>query len=84
VNAELCKRAAEKVGNPNILVNLISRRVRQLNSGGGGLSRTRISDVGHLGAADIALRELLEDKIGWEMPEPVELVRPHPKKRKKR
>ena len=81
MNAELCKRAAEKVGNPNILVNLISRRVRQLNSGGGGLSRPLISDVGNLGAADIALRELLEDKIGWEMPEPVELVRPQPKKR---
>jgi hypothetical protein len=40
--------------------------------------------VGNLGAADIALRELLEDKIGWEMPEPEELVRPQPKKRKKR
>ena len=68
MNAELCKRAAEKVGNPNILVNLISRRVRQLNSGGGGQCRPLISDVGNLGAADIALRELLEDKIGWEMP----------------
>jgi DNA-directed RNA polymerase subunit omega len=84
VNAELCKRAAEKVGNPNILVNLISRRVRQLNAGGGGLSNPLIADAGNLGAADIALRELLEDKIGWDMPEPVELVRPQPKKRKKR
>jgi len=84
VNAELCKRAAEKVGNPNVLVNLISRRVRQLNSGGGGACRPLIADVGNLGAADIALRELLEDKIGWEMPEPIELVRPAPKKRKKR
>ena len=84
MNAELCRRAAEKVGNPNVLVNLISRRVRQLNSGGGGLSRPLIADAGNLGAADIALRELLEEKIGWEMPEPVELVRPHPKKRKKR
>jgi len=84
VNAELCRKAAEKVGNPNILVNLISRRVRQLNSGGGGLSRPLVTDVGNLGAADIALRELLEEKIGWEMPEPIELVRPHPKKRKKR
>jgi DNA-directed RNA polymerase subunit omega len=84
VNAELCKRAAEKVGNPNILVNLISRRVRQLNSGGGGLCRPLIADAGNLGAADIALRELLEEKIGWEMPEAVELVRPQPKKRKKR
>jgi len=56
VNAELCKRAAEKVGNPNVLVNLISRRVRQLNSGNGGLCRPLVSDVGNLGVADIALR----------------------------
>jgi DNA-directed RNA polymerase subunit omega len=84
VNAELCKRAAEKVGNPNILVNLLSRRVRQLNAGGGGLNRPLISDVGNLGVADIALREILEDKMGWEVPELVELVRPQAKKRKKR
>ena len=84
MNAELCKKAADKVGNPNVLVNLISRRVRQLNSGGGGLSRPLVSDAGNLGAADVALRELMEEKIGWEMPEPVELVRPQPKKRKKR
>lgn len=84
MNAELCKKAAEKVGNPNVLVNLISRRVRQLNSGGGGLSRPLITDAVHLGVADIALREILEDKIGWEMPEPVELVRPQTKKRRKR
>ena len=84
MNAELCKRANEKVGNPNVLVNLISRRVRQLNSGGGGQCRPLITDVGNLGAADIALRELLEDKIGWEMPEPAEVVRPHSRKRKKR
>ena len=37
MNAELAKKAAEKVGNPNVLINLISRRVRQLNSGNGGL-----------------------------------------------
>jgi DNA-directed RNA polymerase subunit omega len=84
VNAELCKKAAEKVGNPNILVNLISRRVRQLNSGGGGLSRPLVSETTNLGAADIALREILEDKIGWEMMEPVELIRPQAKRRGKR
>lgn len=66
-----------------MLVNLISRRVRQLNSGGGGLSRPLVADTTNLGAADIALRELIEDKIGFEMPELVELVRPTPKKRKK-
>jgi DNA-directed RNA polymerase subunit omega len=84
MNAELCKKAAEKVGNPNVLINLVSRRVRQLNSGGGGLNRPLISDVGNLGAADIALREIIEEKIGWEMPEITELVRPQSKKRKKR
>ena len=83
MNAELTKKALEKVGNPNILINLVSRRVRQLNSGAGGMSRPLISDVGNLGAADIALTEIIEDKIGFEMPELVELVRPTPRKRKK-
>jgi len=36
------------------------------------------------GMADIALQEILQEKIGWEMPELTELVRPQPKKRKKR
>jgi DNA-directed RNA polymerase subunit omega len=84
MNAELAKKAAEKVGNPNVLVNLVSRRVRQLNSGGGGLARPLINDVGNLGAADIALREIIEEKIGWEMPEITELVRPQSKKRRKK
>jgi DNA-directed RNA polymerase subunit omega len=84
MNAELCKKANEKVGNPNVLVNLVSRRVRQLNSGAGGMSRPLIDNVGNLGAADIALREIIEDKIGWDMPEIVALVRPVAKKRKKR
>ena len=84
MNAELCKKAAEKVGNPNVLVNLISRRVRQLNSGGGGMNRPLISNVGNLGVADIALREIIEDKMGWELPELVELIRPQAKKRRKK
>jgi len=84
LNAELCKKALEMVGNPNILVNLISRRVRQLNSGAGGLSRPMVADAANLGIADIALLEIIEDKMGWELPEPVELVKPAPKRRKRR
>ncbi len=83
MNAELTKKALEKVGNPNVLVNLVSRRVRQLNSGGGALSRPLVGDVGNLGAADIALREIIEEKIGFDMPEVVDLNRPLGKKRKK-
>ena len=84
MNAELTKKALEKVGNPNVLVNLISRRVRQLNSGAGGLSRPMVADAANLGIADIALLEIIEDKMGWELPEPVELVKPAPKRRKRR
>ena len=84
MNAELAKKALEKVGNPNVLVNLISRRVRQLNSGTGKLGRPLVADTGNMGAADIALLEIIEDKMGFEMPELVELTRPVAKKRKKR
>jgi DNA-directed RNA polymerase subunit omega len=82
LNAELTRKALEKVGNPNVLVNLISRRVRQLNSGAGAMSRPLV-EPGHMGAADIALTEIIEEKIGFEMPEIAELVRPVGKKRKK-
>ena len=83
MNADLVKKALEKVLNPNILVNLISRRVRQLNSGGGRASRPLIADVANLGAADIALREIAEGKMGWEMPEIIALARPTGKRRKR-
>jgi DNA-directed RNA polymerase subunit omega len=83
LNAELTRKALEKVGNPNVLVNLVSRRVRQLNSGSGAMSRPLVAEVGNLGAADIALMEIIEEKIGFEMPEVTELTRPVGKKRKK-
>ena len=83
MNAELCKRANEKVGNPNVLVNIVSRRVRQLNSGGGGMSRPLFDAPASMGLADIALTEIIENKMGWELPEEVAAVRLIPKKRKK-
>ncbi len=66
MNSELMRTALEKLGNPNILVNLVSRRVRQLNGGGGGMGRPLVMDTGGMGAADIALVEIIEDKIHWE------------------
>lgn len=83
MNSELCRQALAKVGNPNVLINLVSRRVRQLNSGGGGLSRPLLHDTTGMGAADIALSEIIEEKMGWEMPEELQLLEPAPKKRKK-
>ena len=69
MNAELLRKAAEKVGNPNILVNLVSRRVRQLTAAGGTVSRPLLLETAGLGVADIALTELVEGKMGWELPE---------------
>jgi len=83
MNAILVKQALEVVINPNVLVNLISRRVRQLNAGGGGASRPLIANVANLGAADIALTEIIEGKMGWEMPEIIALTRPSGKRRKR-
>lgn len=83
MNAELCKRALEKVVNPNILVNLVSKRVRQLNSGGGASSRPLIADTGNMGAGDIALTELVEDRMGWERIESLPGEEPTPKRKRK-
>ncbi|HWV98545.1 MAG TPA: DNA-directed RNA polymerase subunit omega [Candidatus Acidoferrum sp.] len=83
MNALLVKKALEKILNPNILVNMVSRRVRQLTSGSGRVSRPLIAEVGNLGAADIALLEIIEDKMGFEIPEFIALTRPTGKNRKR-
>lgn len=82
LNPELCKKALEKVGNPNVLINLVSRRVRQLNSGGGSSSRPMVADIQGMGAADVALLEIIEEKMGWELPELAENERPTNGKKK--
>ena len=83
MNGELVKQALAKVLNANVLINMVSRRVRQLNAGGGGTSRPLVANVGNLGLADIALREIIEDKMGFEMPEIPVLTRLTAKNRKK-
>jgi hypothetical protein len=83
MNAELVKKALEKVLNPHVLVNMVSQRVRQLNSGCGGACNPMITNTANLGVADIALLEIIEEKIGFEMPEVVQLTRPTGRNRKK-
>ena len=76
MNAELVRQALVKVPNPHVLVNLVSRRVRQLNAGVGATSRPLVANAANLRVADIALLEIIEDKMGFDMPEIVELTRP--------
>ncbi|MEK9862992.1 MAG: DNA-directed RNA polymerase subunit omega [Verrucomicrobiota bacterium] len=66
MNSELVKQAMDRLINPNILVNLVSRRVRQLSTGGGGMSRPLIESEKPLGAADTALEEIIQEKIDFE------------------
>jgi DNA-directed RNA polymerase subunit omega len=65
VNSELVKQAMAKVENPNVLVNIISRRVRQLTAGGSS-GRPLIETPPGMGFADIALEELIEGKMDFE------------------
>jgi len=73
----------ETVLNPNVLINMVSQRVRQLNSGYGGACRPLVSDTGKLSMADIALTEIIEDKMSFEMPEVLALTRPTGRNRRR-
>jgi DNA-directed RNA polymerase subunit omega len=59
MKSELVYKAAEIIDDPQKLINLVSKRVRQLNSGRSPL----IPTVPSMGAADIALTEIIEGKI---------------------
>ena len=83
MNPELAKQALAKVGNPNVLRTVVSRRVRQLNAGGGGMGRPLVSDTANLGFGDIALLEIIHDKIGFEMPEANVLTEQKPKRKRR-
>ena len=83
MNTELVNKALRTVVNPNVLVNMVSQRVRQLNANGGGLSRPMVGDTQADSVADIALREIIEGKMEWTMPEIVRLSRPTGKNRKR-
>jgi DNA-directed RNA polymerase subunit omega len=81
LNSELCKKALERVGNPNVLVNVVSRRVRQL-TGGGPSGRPLVMDTAGLGAADVAMLELIEGKLDWEALDTTGLLETTKKKKK--
>jgi len=83
MNPELAKQALTKVGNPNVLVNIVSRRVRQLSAGGGGMGRPLVDDPGNLGFGDIALLEIIHDKVGFDLPELTVLTEVKPKRKRR-
>ena len=59
------QNALKIIDDPNILVNVVSRRVKQLKRG----SRPLVESLEKLSPEDIALREVIEAKINYEIPE---------------
>jgi hypothetical protein len=64
------------------MVNIVSRRVRQLTSGGPS-GRPLVTDTAGLGAADIAMLEVIEGKLDWELLEAAAVVEAAKTKKKK-
>ena len=62
MNAELVKAASEVITNQQILVNMVSRRVRQLSLG----HRPLVQYATGLREADIALTEIANGKLTFE------------------
>jgi DNA-directed RNA polymerase subunit omega len=62
MKANLVKAASEVIPNPQILVNMVSRRVRQLLLG----HRPLVEYAPGLREADIALTEIANGKLAYE------------------
>jgi len=67
---EYLKAALLKIDDPHILINLVSRRVKQLRRG----HRALVESLEKLSAEDVALREIIEGKISYEMPTAQEMA----------
>jgi DNA-directed RNA polymerase subunit omega len=62
--------ALKVIDDPTILVNVVSRRVKQLRRG----NRPLVESLEKLSAEDTALREIAEGKITYQLPTAEELA----------
>lgn len=61
MNVELIEKAVEIVGDNQLLVNIVSKRVQQLNHG----SDPYVVTTPEMQCGDIALTEIIQGKIQW-------------------
>jgi DNA-directed RNA polymerase subunit omega len=69
MSSTLLEEALKKIPSQQILVNVVSKRVRQLSQG----QRALVDHGVRMGFSDIALTEIIEGKLSWESivaPEP--------------
>jgi len=77
---ELLEAAAKVIPNTMVLINVVSRRVRQINQG----HRPLVGGTEKLNPMDIALKEIAEGKVKFEAVEPEEETTIEEKKKKKK
>lgn len=65
MRSDLVEAASKVITEPPLLINLVSRRVKQLNQGRSALVQVEP----RMGNADIALKEIIEGKIAPEFPD---------------
>ena len=68
MKSKYLESAQQRVPNPELLVNLVSRRVRQLAQGHRPITQTDPK----MDFAEIALKEISEGKVSYEMTGDVE------------
>ena len=61
MKVELIEKAAQIVGDNQLLVNIVSKRVQQLNQG----ADPFVPTTPEMGSGDIALTEIVEGKLVW-------------------
>lgn len=71
MNTKYLEEALRRVANPDLLVNIVSRRVRQLAQGHRPLTQTEP----RMDHADVALKEISEGKIGYEIVDEEKVVK---------
>lgn len=63
VREDLLKDSSRVITDPNILINMVSRRAKQLNHG----HKPLIESLEKLEPEDIAMREIIEGKIDYQL-----------------
>ncbi|HEY0967978.1 MAG TPA: DNA-directed RNA polymerase subunit omega [Opitutaceae bacterium] len=71
IRDDYLRNALKVIDDPNILVNVISRRVKQLRRG----SRPLVESLEKLSPEDTALREVAEGKISFALASEAEIAR---------
>ncbi|MFZ5805801.1 MAG: DNA-directed RNA polymerase subunit omega [Verrucomicrobiota bacterium] len=77
---QLVRDALAIIEHPEILVNIVSRRVRQLGQG----FRPLVAVSPKMTFMDVALREIAEGKLTYEALEPIRVIEAPVKKSKKK